>query len=171
VDTTFFSVRGEDAPVLHATGAEGAGTADPALITITSGSSRDHREDLTAWMLALAPTHDGDIPLFLQPLDGKSSDNGRVVAAIQAIQGQRRERSEAERVSVADHGVYREAKRRIGKQEKVTWISRVSETSTHAKAALAESDETWHTSEDGSAHWVNRIRSVPQGNERGVMVS
>jgi hypothetical protein len=51
VDTTSFSVRGEYAAT-QAMAVEGEETAtdveaDPALIPITSGSSRDHREDLT----------------------------------------------------------------------------------------------------------------------------
>jgi transposase len=40
--------------------------SDPALIAITYGYSRDHREDLKQWMLALATTHNGDIPLFME---------------------------------------------------------------------------------------------------------
>ena len=47
---------------------------DPVPIAITYGYSRDHREDLKQWMLALATTHDGDVPIFLRPLDGNSSD-------------------------------------------------------------------------------------------------
>jgi len=61
VDTTSFSVSGDYAR------AEGA--AEPAVIAITYGYSRDHRDDLKQWMLALATTHDGDVPLFLHPLD------------------------------------------------------------------------------------------------------
>ena len=41
-------------------------------IAITYGYSRDHRADLKQWMLGLATTHDGDIPVFLRPLDGNS---------------------------------------------------------------------------------------------------
>jgi transposase len=58
-------------------------------------------------MLALATTHDGDIPLFLQPLDGNSSDKVSLLAAIQAIQEQLRATDEAPSVYVADNGVYR----------------------------------------------------------------
>lgn len=54
VDTNLFSVSGEYIPT----------AADAALIAITYGYSRDHREDLKQWMLALATTHDGDIPLL-----------------------------------------------------------------------------------------------------------
>jgi transposase len=174
VDTTSFSVSGE-----YATKAveEAAGTfavqetaTDPALIAITYGYSRDHREDLKQWMLALATTHEGDIPVFLQPLDGNTSDKVSLLAAIQAIQEQLRATDEAPSVYVADNGVYSEANMRSLNQAKVKWVSRVSETSTEAKAALAQSYETWHTSEDGSIHWVSQTMSLPQGQERWVIV-
>ena len=56
VDTTSFSVSGEY------TGVQAG--EDGAVIAITYGYSRDHRDDLKQWMLALATTHDGDVPLF-----------------------------------------------------------------------------------------------------------
>jgi transposase len=90
VDTTSFSVSGayssagerveEPGKTAEAMGAE------TALIAITYGYSRDHREDLKQWMIALATTHDGDIPLFLQPLDDNSSDKVSLLAAVLAIQ-------------------------------------------------------------------------------------
>jgi len=174
VDTTSFSVSGEyaqgKAQGQQAMEAEEADAGDPALIAITYGYSRDHREDLNQWMLALATTHDGDIPLFLQPLDGNSSDKVSLLSAIQAIQEQLRATDEAASVYVADNGVYSEANMRILNQGKVKWISRVSETSTHAKTALAQSDETWQASEDGHTHWVSQILNLPQGKERWVIV-
>jgi len=175
VDTTSFSVSGEYAQARvqasQAMGVEEAEDAgDPALIAITYGYSRDHREDLKQWMLALATTHDGDIPLFLQPLDGNSSDKVSLLSAIQAIQEQLRVTDEAASVYVADNGVYSEANMRILNQAQVKWISRVSETSTHAKAALAQCYETWQSSEDGNTHWVSQVMSLPQGKERWVSV-
>ena len=56
-----------------------------------NGYSGDHRADLKQWMLAIANTHDGDVPLFLQPLDGNSSDKVSLVVAVRAIQAQLRE--------------------------------------------------------------------------------
>ena len=58
VDTTSFAVSGayENDPE----------AAEPAQIAISSGYSRDHREDLKPWMLALVTTHDGDVPLFMR---------------------------------------------------------------------------------------------------------
>jgi transposase len=65
LDTTSFSVSGD-----NASQEEG----DPVPLAITYGYSRDHRADLKQWMLALATTHDGDLPIFLRPLDGNSGD-------------------------------------------------------------------------------------------------
>jgi transposase len=86
VDTTSFSVSGEY------TGAQ-EGEED-TVIAITYGSWRDHRQDLKQWMLALATTHDGDVPLFMQPLDGNRSDKVSLLAAITTIQTQLREAGE-----------------------------------------------------------------------------
>jgi transposase len=54
VDANLFSVSSESIST----------AADAALIAITYGYSRDHREDLKQWMLVLATMHDGDIPLL-----------------------------------------------------------------------------------------------------------
>jgi len=58
VDTTSFAVSGE-----YTQDEEAEGTA---VIAITYSYLRDHRADLKQWMLALATTHDGEVPLFLQ---------------------------------------------------------------------------------------------------------
>ena len=94
-------------------------------------------------MLALATTHDGDIPLFMQPLDGNSSDKASLLAAITAIQTQLRETDEEASVYVADNGVYSEANMRQLNLAGVKWISRVWETLAEAKALLEEGSESW----------------------------
>jgi transposase len=160
VDTTSFSVSGEYVQ-------EGE---DAAVIAITYGYSRDHRADLKQWMLALATTHDGDVPLFLQPLDGNSSDKVRLLAAITAIHTQLREAGEEASVYVADNGVYSEANMKQLNQADVKWVSRVSETMTEAKTLIQEGSESWQQSEDGSVHWFSRELELPQGRERWVVV-
>src|SRR6266568_4935874 len=131
VDTTSFAVSGEyTREIAETTGAQAA------VIAITYGYSRDHREDLKQWMLALATTHEGDIPLFMQPLDGNTSDKVSLLSAILAIQTQLRETDGEASVYVADNGVYSEANMRQLNQAGVKWISRVSETMTEAKALL-----------------------------------
>lgn len=161
VDTTSFSVSGEYAR---------AEDADATVIAITYGYSRDHREDLKQWMLALATTHDGDIPLFMQPLDGNSSDKASLLAAILALQTQLRGTDGEASVYVADNGVYSEANMRQLNQAGVKWISRVSETMTEAKRLLEEGSENWQQSEDGLVHWFSRELSLPQGHERWAVI-
>jgi transposase len=166
VDTTSFSVSGEYVR------AEGAGetAAEPAVIAITYGSSRDHREDLKQWMLALATTYEGDVPLFLQPLDGNSSDKRSLLSAVTAIQTQLREAGEEASVSVADNGVYSESNMNQLNAAGVKWVSRVSETLTEAKTLVQEGSQTWQQSEDGTVHWFSREMALPQGHERWVVV-
>ena len=54
------------------------------MVAVTYGYSRDHREDRKQWMLALATTRHGDIPLYLQALDGNASDKVILVEAVEA---------------------------------------------------------------------------------------
>ena len=167
VDTTSFSVSGQYA---HATAREEQPEAEAAIIAVTYGYSRDHREDLKQWMLALATTHDGDIPLFLRPLDGNSSDKTNLLAAVTALQDQLRAAEGEPSVYVADNGIYSEANMRQLNEAGVKWVSRVSETLTQAQTILHDSPDEWQRSEDGSMQWISRVLELPQGTERWVIV-
>jgi transposase len=174
VDTTSFSVSGAYNSVGERVQEPGTSAealeAETALIAITYGYSRDHREDLKQWMLALATTQEGDVPLFLQPLDGNSSDKVSLLAAVLAIQQQLREADAEPSVYVADNGIYSEQNMRQLNAAGITWISRVSETSTEAKAVLQEGSQDWQKTEDGSIQWFCRQMDLPQGSERWVIV-
>src|SRR5215470_4105357 len=122
------------------------------------------------WMLARASTGDGDVPLFLQPLDGNSSDKVSLLSAITVIQTQLREAGEEESRYVADNGIYSESNMQQLNQAGVRWISRVSETVTEAKALIGQGSESWQQSEDGTAHWFSRALELPQGRERWIVV-
>jgi transposase len=77
IDTTSFSVNGEYV-VEEKTNDENRPEEEAVPIAITYGYSRDHRADLKQWMLGLVTTHDGDVPIFLRPLDGNSGSPKRV---------------------------------------------------------------------------------------------
>src|SRR5262245_61285125 len=79
VDTTSFAVTGEYAADL-----------DAHTLGVTYGYSRDHRADLKQWMLALATTRQGDVPLYCQALDGNASDKVSLVAVVEALAEQLR---------------------------------------------------------------------------------
>jgi len=98
VDTTSFAVTGAyDAEL------------DAHTLAVTYGYSRDHRADLKQWMLALATTRAGDVPLFCQALDGNASDKVTLVAAVEALAEQLRTAEQDEAAGplfVADSGLY-----------------------------------------------------------------
>ena len=164
IDTTSFSVSGD-----YALKEEG----DPVPIAITYGYSRDHREDLKQWMCALATTHDGDVPIFLRPLDGNSSDKEHLSAAVKEVMTQLREQlpeEQEERIAVFDSGGYSQANMKSYNDANIWWISRVPETSTAAKNVLEEVDEPWQPLSDGSGDYVVRMMDLPQGKERWMIV-
>jgi len=125
------------------------------------------------WMLALATTHEGDVPIFLRPLDGNSADKEHLSAAVKAVMTQLREQSPEEqeqRIAIFDSGGYSQANMKSYNDAKIWWISRVPETSTAAETALEEVDEQWQPLSDGSGDYVVRTMELPQGKERWVIV-
>src|SRR5215467_9224675 len=120
--------------------------------------------------LALATTHDGDVPLFMQPLDGNDSDKVSLLEAIRTIQIQLREAGEEASVYVADNGIYSETTIKQLNVAGVKWVSRVSATMTEAKTLIQEGSQVWQQSEDSTVHWFTRELELPQGRERWVVV-
>lgn len=161
VDTTSFSVNGA-----YETDQE-----NEHVIAITHGYSRDHREDLKQWMLALATTHQGDIPLFLQPLSGNSSDKESLVKVIADLHAQLRQQEPEEKtIYVADSGLYSTANVLQLNQAGVRWVSRVPETSKEAKAAVIQAEDAWQLSVDGTRSMIVQQMDLPQGPERWIVV-
>jgi transposase len=162
VDTTSFSVSGAYAPDEE----EEEEEEDAQVVAVTYGYSRDHRADLKQWMLALATTRQGDIPLYLQALDGNASDKVSLVAAVEALGEQLRGEGETP-IFVADSGLYSAENMARLNTTQVRWISRVPETSAEAKAAVLETDEaTWQ--QEGALSWAP-VGKTPPG-ERWVVV-
>ena len=164
IDTTSFSVSGD-----YASQEEG----DPVPIAITYGYSRDHREDLKQWMLALVTTHDGDVPVFLRPLDGNSSDKEHLSAAVKEVMTQLRAQmpdEQEQRIAVFDSGGYSEANMKSYNEASIWWISRVPETSAAAKTAVQEEQKQWRPLSDGSGDYAICLMELPQGKERWLIV-
>jgi transposase len=155
VDTTSFSVTGEYEPDL-----------DAHTIAVTYGYSRDHRADLKQWMLALATTRAGDVPLFCHALDGNASDKVSLVAAVEALAQQLRADLEEAPIFVADSGLYSAENVARLSAAGVRWISRVPDTSTEARTALEVADDGWQ--QEGTLFWA-AAPQAPAG-ERWVVV-
>jgi len=106
---------------------------------VTYGYSRDHWADLKQWMLALATTRHGDVPLFCQALDGNASDQVTLVAAVEALAEQLRaaaDAADAAPLFVADSGLYSADNVARLSAAGVRWVSRVPDTSKEACTAL-----------------------------------
>ena len=135
------------------------------MVAVTYGYSRDHRDDLKQWMLALATTRQGDIPLYLHTLDGNASDKVSLVAAVEALGEQLQGEGETP-IFVADSGLYSAANMARLNRAQVRWISRVPETSGEAKAAVREADEAdW---QQAGELWWAPVATAPRG-ERWVV--
>jgi transposase len=172
VDTTSFSVSGAYAT---AEAADEPEAAEAQAIAVTYGYSRDHRADLKQWMLALATTRQGDVPLFCQALDGNASDKVNLLAAVEALAEQLRRADEGAHtetpIFVADSGLYSaDNVARLGAAG-VRWISRVPDTSKEAHAALKVADDAWQ--QDGlnpaRVRWWAPVAKPPEG-ERWLVV-
>jgi transposase len=77
----------------------------PAVIAVTYGYSRDHREDLKHWRLALVTSGEG-VPQFLRPLDGNASAKRALLDAVSTVTPQLQQSDEPPGVYVADSGLY-----------------------------------------------------------------
>lgn len=179
VDTTSFSVHGE-----YESAPRGEEEAKEATIALTYGYSREHRVDLKQWMMALATTHEGDVPLLMRPLDGNSSDAHTLVAAVEALKEQlgAEEQEEETPIFVADAGIYGEENMVRLAEAGVEWVSRVPRTSTAASSLIEEvldaPEHHWRKSEeDGDGGGVGlfheaRLVDLPQGRtERWVVAT
>src|SRR6266581_2893250 len=121
----------------------------------------------------LPTTHDGDIPIFLRPLNGNSSDKEHLSAAVQEVMTQLREHlpeEQEQRIAVFDSGGYSQANMKSYNDANIWWISRVPETSSAAKTALEEQYEDWCPLSDDSGEYVVRSKDLPQGKERWILV-
>ena len=110
--------------------------------------------------------------MFLRPLDGNSSDKVTLASAVEALQQQLHAPDTEPSIFVADSGVYSEANMRRFNAAHIDWISRVPETSKEAKGLLESAVDSadWQDSPDGQTHWFTRIMTLPQGQERWVVV-
>ena len=148
------------------------GTEDqdlPTVIQVTYGYSRDHREDLKQWMLALITSGDG-VPLFLRPLDGQASDKHSLLDAVVTLTEQLKASGETPGVYVADSGLYSGENMTTLNTAGVPWASRVPETTTAAQAMVREAPVAWQINAEGKRQWWSRVVDLPQGRERWIVV-
>ncbi|MDH7475832.1 MAG: IS1634 family transposase, partial [Anaerolineae bacterium] len=122
LDITSFSVEGEyDRP------------AEPGVIRITHGYSRDHRPDLKQVVAALLTTYRSALPVWIQALDGNTNDSRAFPSLVEAYLARFRE--EPMPYLVADSALYSEEN--LQRLSAVKWLTRVPERVGLAKQLIA----------------------------------
>jgi hypothetical protein len=127
-----------------------------AVIEVTYGYSRAHREDLKQWMVAMVTSGEG-VPQFLQPLDGNASDRYSLLEVMSTLTQHLQESGETLGIYVVDSALYGAHNMTTLNQAGVRWVSRAPETSTAAQALVAETPAAWQQNADGTRptmHWL-----------------
>jgi len=108
------------------------------LIVITEGYSKDHRPDLKQAVVTLITSQASSIPIWLEALDGDSSDR---VSFSRTVQAYCKALGETEQpYYVMDSAGYSEDN--LKAMEKIRWLTRVPETLKQAKELVVETSKT-----------------------------
>jgi transposase len=123
---------------------------DPQVIEITHGYSKDHRPDLKQAVLSLVVNGPSSMPLWMEPLDGNSSDKTSFHETVKRV-GEFQKQIDLEKKFkwVADSALY--TKDKLLKSNDYNWLTRVPETIGEAKNLLEKADGeiTWIDQEKG----------------------
>jgi transposase len=141
LDSTSLSVHGEYEPI------EGA-----QAIELTHGFSKDHRPDLKQAVLSLVVNGPAEIPLWMEALDGNSSDKTSFHETIKRVRAfQAQVAVDTPFKWVADSALY--SKDKLLANNDYLWLCRVPETIKRAKALVSKPSEeiTWVERENGYA--------------------
>jgi len=127
---------------------------DPQIIEITHGYSKDHRPDLKQVVLSLVVNGPSSMPLWMEPLDGNSSDKTSFHETIKRVRTfQKQIDLDKSFKWVADSALY--AKDKLLNNNDYIWLTRVPETIGEAKSLLEKTD--------GEIDWI--------GQEKGYKTS
>lgn len=107
---------------------------EAGVIHITQGYSRDHRPDLNQVVLQLIADNQAGIPLWMEPLSGNSSDKTSFRATVKAHVAQLKREYQLDYL-VADSALY--TAETLPTLNDLYWITRVPETLTEARQAIA----------------------------------
>ena len=139
LDTTSLSVEGEY-------DREGG----DEIMKLTHGYSKDRRPDLKQAVLSLVTSGSSAIPIWMEPLDGNSSDKKSFHETIKKVRDfQNQIKSGPNFKWVADSALY--TKDKLLKQTDYLWLSRVPETIKEARdlSERPDTDIEWELHEKG----------------------
>jgi len=141
IDTTSFSFEGN-----YSEDPNG-----PETVKICHGFSKDHRPDLKQVVLNLAVSGPANMPIFMEPKDGNSSDKQILYNGIETVRRFQKQLTQGfeDFLWIADSALY--TKEGLLACNDFFWISRVPETITEAKAMVRMSDKdlNWTAASEG----------------------
>ena len=178
LDTTSFSLHGryesekENEEVDHnECGAAPEDDDESQVIQITHGYSKDRRPDLKQVMLSLTTTGAANVPIWMEPQDGNSSDKKtfqETAARVRAFQQQIHDAPDF--VWVADSAMY--VPEKLLTQGTMRWITRVPETISACRELVSVADETIAWIETAGGYKVADLCSSHGGiRQRWILVS
>jgi transposase len=159
LDTTSLSVQGQY-----------ESREDVGAIELTHGHSKDHRPDLKQAVLSLVVNGPSEIPLWMEPLDGNSSDKTsfhETIARVRAFQGQVEVSTPFKWIT--DSALY--SKDKLLAQNEYLWLCRVPETINEAKALVRKPSEQidW-VEREGGYRTARYESSYGEVSQRWVLV-
>lgn len=126
-------------------------TDEVATIEVKRGFSKDHRPDLKQVMLSMVSTGPANIPIWLEPQNGNSSDKKSFHETLKTFHAFHKQMQQGQKdfFWVADSAFYTTEK--IRSYDTIKWISRVPETLSCARKLLEAADDTfiWQQMEGG----------------------
>lgn len=140
LDSTSFALHGQYENALE--GEE--------VIEVKHGFSKDHRPDLKQMLLSMAVTGPANVPIWMEPLDGNSSDKKSFHETIQRMRNfQKNLKINHEFVWIADSALYTPEK--LLTHDNILWVSRVPETIKECQQLVEKADESfdWQDTDDG----------------------
>jgi transposase len=159
LDTTSVSVQGDyNVP------------DEPGVVKLTHGHSKDHRPDLKQLLISLVVTGDSRFPLWMEALDGNSSDKvnfHETLGRVKTFQEQMKYQSTAK--WVADSALY--TKEKLSKTEDYLWLTRVPETLTEAQRLVTKASDSIVWTDRGKGYKTARYSSqYGNVNQRWLLV-
>lgn len=138
---------------------------DPKFIEVTHGFSKDHRPDLKQVVLSLVVNGPSSIPLWMDSLDGNSSDKTSFHKTIKRAEEFRAQIDVEKSFKwVADSALY--TKDKLLKNNDYIWVTRVPETITEARNLMEKTDEEISWKDRGKGYKISGFKSSHGGIEQ-----
>jgi len=138
---------------------------DPKTIEVVRGFSKDRRPDLKQIVLSLVVNGASSIPLWMDPLDGNSSDKVSFHETIKKVEDFRAQIDVKGKFKwIADAALY--TKERLLQSNDYIWVTRVPESISEAKNLVEQEDKEISWVEGEGGYKTAEYKSVYGGIEQ-----